>query len=183
MFPPLVSIREHQQSFLLFAKRKNKLGTTYIVRIHKCLSDEASELQKAFVRLVGVEHLTLPSKSQLYSGRINCLNCVNSPVKGYLCAFFKSPTGPCPHISSPSVFSLTRPMRLRQGYSWENATLSAHQRKTLLSLGPIISPQTSLLKCHLLIPFNTHFHPAVPAGLTTHLLGCGRKQAQSWLQK
>lgn len=55
--------------------------------------------------------------------------------------------------------------------------------KTLLSLGPIISPQTSLLKCHLLISFSAHFHPAVPAGLTYYLLGYERKQAQSQLAK
>lgn len=51
--------------------------------------------------------------------------------------------------------------------------------EALLSLGPIISPQTSLLKCHLLIPFNSHFQPAVLQGLTRHLLGWGGEWAQS----
>lgn len=78
-------------------------STTYIMRTRKCLSVEALQLQKASGSLVRVEHLT--SKSQLYSSRINCPNCVNSPVKGYLCAFLNPPPV---HvlISRPLLFSL-----------------------------------------------------------------------------
>lgn len=77
---------------------------------------------------------------------------------------------------SASVFSITHPTWVRPGTRVQ--LLQCHSvrasAKTLLTLRPIISPLAFLLKCHLLIPVNSHFHPAVPAGLTCLLLGPGR---------